>query len=566
MLILTKQSHYRIKIQGGLASNDCVYIVEDKTNKRRYKLKIISKKYQFYKATKTAIKLEIKNILQNLRHPNIVPLLWYFEDSKHVYLVFEHFDNSQKKLLKKKRRLTEKEAVIYFKQIVDGLEYLHNNHVLHRNLTPENIFFDKDGILKLDNFGFSKKWENQYKSIFNGKTEYMSAEYLSNKNINENVDIWSLGILLYEMLQGELPFKSINVRTQINQMKSTSFEIFNKVRYSISDEVKVLLRKLLRYNPIDRISIKSIKKHQWIILYRQVIDENFNYIENILSQRFQENMEHVSALSSPQNRLNEISGNDDSFEKNLSLEILDEAYLDCGQECEIQTIFSSNDEFNPTGKKLSKEQLEKRLEFEPPIEDMSCYGISVESQQEQKYQLIKFIDEPTKIPKIKKNSDKSYEIFNIGHNNKNTKETKRSLSNDQSRLNSENITHPTKTQVSELNNETFEEIPSKLNKEISISNFEEHIINTSTKNDENQINTPRFKNDKESCKQKEALDNLNPVNQFDRKAFDEKEEDQQHKPDSKQRLSTLTDINTTSGDCMLKKGFFNKILNFLGCN
>ena len=87
--------------------------------------------------------------------------------------------------------MTEEQAILYFKQLVDALEYLHRNHVLHRNLRPENICFDKDGMLKLDDFGFSKKWENLYKSTYNGDTEYMSAEYLAGKEINESVDLWS---------------------------------------------------------------------------------------------------------------------------------------------------------------------------------------------------------------------------------------------------------------------------------------------------------------------------------------------------------------------------------------
>ena len=88
------------------------------------------------------------------------------------------------------------------------------------------------------------------------------------------------------MLQGEVPFKSVNLTTQINKMKSAYSELFNKIKYSMSDEVKNLLRKLLTYNPADRISIKAIKKHQWIILNRQIIDENFKFIEKILFEKY----------------------------------------------------------------------------------------------------------------------------------------------------------------------------------------------------------------------------------------------------------------------------------------
>ena len=289
-------------------------------------------------------------------------------------------------------------------------------------------------MLKLDDFGFSKKWENLYKSTYNGDTEYMSAEYLAGKEINESVDLWSQGILLYEMLQGEVPFKSVNLTTQINKMKSAYSELFNKIKYSMSDEVKNLLRKLLTYNPADRISIKAIKKHQWIILNREIIDENFKFIEKILFEKFKETMEPITGYDSPKAGYNKGQNNDKNSDENAILDMLIDAYVEVGQQFEIQTVFTKKDEFNTGEKKLSKVLLENRLDFEPPIEDMTNFGISVESQQELKYQLIKLLDAPKQVPKVKK-MDESYEIYSKESNTKIIKRRSRSLSIDSIKIN-----------------------------------------------------------------------------------------------------------------------------------
>jgi tRNA A-37 threonylcarbamoyl transferase component Bud32 len=157
----------------GRGSYGNVYKVEDKLTKKKYAMKVISKKFLFYKSTAKQIKREVR-IQGSLKHDSIIRLEHYFEDDKNLYLILEYAPKgSLFSYLRSKGKLSEPEAYIYFVQTCKGLHYLHKKKILHRDLKPENLLLDKDQNIKLADFGWSVKWENSMRATFCGTLEYM---------------------------------------------------------------------------------------------------------------------------------------------------------------------------------------------------------------------------------------------------------------------------------------------------------------------------------------------------------------------------------------------------------
>jgi serine/threonine protein kinase len=155
----------------------------------------------------------------------------------------------------------ENKAKFYAAEIILGLNYLHENNCIYRDLKPENILIDEDGHIKLTDFGLSKLCEDyscKTKTLC-GTPEYLAPEILFEKNYGIEVDWWSLGVIIYEMISGYLPFKIIRnekISKNIYQKKIKIFPHFSKA-------AKDLIKKLLVINPKKRIGYEQIKNHEF---------------------------------------------------------------------------------------------------------------------------------------------------------------------------------------------------------------------------------------------------------------------------------------------------------------
>lgn len=150
-------------------------------------------------------------ILKKIRHSNIIRLFEVFENKKHIMLVMEHAGGGDLyQLVKERHHLTEDEAKFIFKQVAQGVGHCHCRSVLHRDIKLDNILLDGEGGVKLCDFGVSRliNW-NELIQEQCGTPAYLAPEMTSNTPYcNFYVDLWSLGILLYVMLQGSVPFKA----------------------------------------------------------------------------------------------------------------------------------------------------------------------------------------------------------------------------------------------------------------------------------------------------------------------------------------------------------------------
>ena len=131
-------------------------------------------------------------------------------------------------MLQKKKVLIEKEALVIFRQLLEAFKELNKNNIMHRDLKPDNIFFN-DGKVKLGDFGFCKMLEVNMAQTMLGSPIYMAPEVLKEEIYTLKADIWSLGVVLFEMLFGYCPFESSSISNLINVIKDTDLRIPKEV-------------------------------------------------------------------------------------------------------------------------------------------------------------------------------------------------------------------------------------------------------------------------------------------------------------------------------------------------
>lgn len=212
------------------------------------------------------VKLEI-SALKSLSHTNICKLYQVIETESHCYVVMEYcsggelFDH-----IVEKSRLSEMESRMFFRQIISAVSYLHENGYAHRDLKPENVLLDKEQNLKIIDFGLCAKPQGGMDSLLLtscGSPTYAAPELIQGvKYHGSEVDIWSMGVILYALLCGCLPFESDNID-----------ELFRKIlrgKYIepgwLSSGSKRLLRRMLCVDPLKRIRINELINDPWIKL------------------------------------------------------------------------------------------------------------------------------------------------------------------------------------------------------------------------------------------------------------------------------------------------------------
>lgn len=205
------------------------------------------------------------NILYKLSHPHIIKLLTHFEDDKCFYLIMELIEGGTlfHKLYREKN-LLEATAAQYFREVVLAVEYLHSQNppIVHRDIKPENILLDREGRIKLIDFGWANYCERQGRTrkTFCGTSEYMPPEIIGNIGHDTSADIWCLGVLLYEMLVGTTPFKN-SEREEMSRMIVQDMVRFPQWLSSLSaDLIGLMLTKDYERRP----SIYEIKHHLWL--------------------------------------------------------------------------------------------------------------------------------------------------------------------------------------------------------------------------------------------------------------------------------------------------------------
>ena len=246
--------------------------------------KVAIKKLAISNMTSKALKfanseIDIMKKIKNNPHPNIIKCYDIINDDVDVYIIMEYCDGGELSTILTKP-LTESTSKYYFKQLVDAMIHLDSHNIIHRDIKPKNILLtDNKLTLKICDFGFSKEKTGLKKiSSICGSPMYMAPEILLNRTYNESVDIWSLGLILYEFVFGSHPYKHCKSLVDIrDEVISQSIPIppNNNTSYKLSQECILLLKSLLNSNPESRLTLSDIKTNKWFADYNHQIYQKF---------------------------------------------------------------------------------------------------------------------------------------------------------------------------------------------------------------------------------------------------------------------------------------------------
>ena len=253
----------------GKGSYGNVFLVRYNKNNMIYAMKVYKKSDLREKNQENNTKSE-RNLLTQINFPFIVEVKFAFQTDSKLFLVqefiqggdlFFHIHSGQK--------FSTQKTKFYLVEIILAIDFLHKNNMIYRDLKPENILIDSKGHIKLTDFGLSKIVTNIEEKSFTicGTLQYIAPEIISGEGYNESVDWWSLGIIMYEMLTGKLPFK-FNFDNQEEQEQNDLNIYDKKIKFPswIEENAKDLINKLLNKNPEKRIGsgkegAENIKKH-----------------------------------------------------------------------------------------------------------------------------------------------------------------------------------------------------------------------------------------------------------------------------------------------------------------
>jgi len=216
----------------------------------------------------TGIRREVK-LLQSLDHPNIVGALDFFEEPDRFYFVLEKVNGGELfDRIVQKTFYSEKEARDLVKALLDALNYMHSNKIVHRDLKPENLLMtnlDDDADVKIVDFGFAATSEGFDLSEQCGTPGYIAPEILMNKLHGSQVDMWSLGVILYILLGGYPPFHDEDQNELFKRIKAGVYEFHEEYWGGVSAEAKDLISKLLVVNPLERLTAQQALEHPWLL-------------------------------------------------------------------------------------------------------------------------------------------------------------------------------------------------------------------------------------------------------------------------------------------------------------
>uniref|UniRef100_A0A665TP80 MAP/microtubule affinity-regulating kinase 3 n=1 Tax=Echeneis naucrates TaxID=173247 RepID=A0A665TP80_ECHNA len=202
-------------------------------------------------------------IMKGLNHPNIVQLFEVIETDKTLYLIMEYASGGEVfDYLVSHGRMKEVEARAKFRQIVSAVHYCHTKNIVHRDLKAENLLLDADANIKIADFGFSNEFTLGNKlDTFCGSPPYAAPELFQGKKYDgPEVDVWSLGVILYTLVSGSLPFDGQNLKELRERVLRGKY----RVPFYMSTDCEGILRRFLVLNPAKRCTLEQVMKDKWI--------------------------------------------------------------------------------------------------------------------------------------------------------------------------------------------------------------------------------------------------------------------------------------------------------------
>lgn len=228
------------------------------------------------------------NILKSLDHPNIIKYYETYENNKYFYIVMEYWAGGElfeviAKKAQKEGCFNESEAADMMTKLLKAINHCHSEGIAHRDIKPENIMITEDGDLKLIDFGLSKQVKDKKMKTIVGTPYYIAPEVLKGK-YGVKCDIWSLGVIMYILLSGYLPFGGDNAKDVFQKVQNGIYSFDQKEWKKVSPEGIDLIKNMIQTDVKKRYSAEQWLKHKWFTVALQLKDnsERDPLDENIL--------------------------------------------------------------------------------------------------------------------------------------------------------------------------------------------------------------------------------------------------------------------------------------------
>jgi aurora kinase len=254
-----KITDFQIIKELGAGSFGHVYLVTHKTTKAQYAIKAIDKRNKTNQEEKPYFRREIE-VMYKIHHPNVVKLYGHFEDNNYCYFIMEYISKGNVYGLipqDKKKRLNNQVVASLMKDVISAVYYLHNMKpiIIHRDIKPENVLLADGLVAKLTDFGWSNYMqEDEKRTTVCGTPIYLAPEIIKEQGHDEKVDVWCIGVLLFELITGNVPFQGNDIDT----LKENILHLKIAWPKDINVDAKSLIKKILKSDPAARISLEEM--------------------------------------------------------------------------------------------------------------------------------------------------------------------------------------------------------------------------------------------------------------------------------------------------------------------
>ena len=310
----------------GRGAQSVVYLARDPHLQREVAIKTLH--FSRSDSKKNQQLLSEARMVSQLRHPNIVPIFEADEEQGDLYLVFELVSGQNLgDYLKKNGRLTPVKAIAIMHPVLDAIAHAHAAGIIHRDLKPSNILVDNNGTPRVMDFGIAARVESQSNGdeAFAGTPSYMAPEYISLRESSERTDVFSAGLVLYELLTGQRAVQGDNIYEVMNRIANEDIKLPNSGDFEVDDQLASILYKSIARDPEQRFAT--------VVQMREALDSYLEPDAPVASADAKQStidfllrrMRHKSdfpALSESVTTINKIAGSEKESIANLSSSIL----------------------------------------------------------------------------------------------------------------------------------------------------------------------------------------------------------------------------------------------------
>ena len=263
-----KITDFKIIKELGSGSFGRVYLVTHKQTKVQYAIKAIDKRDKSNQEEKPYFRREVE-VMYKIHHPNVVKLYGHFEDNNYCSFIMEYISKGNIYGLipqDKKKRLSTQIVASLMKDVISAVYFLHNMDppIIHRDIKPENVLLAEGMVAKLTDFGWSNYMQEDVKrTTVCGTPIYLAPEIINEKGHDERVDIWCIGVLLFELITANVPFQGNDLET----LKNNILKLKITWPRDINLDAKNLIMKILKLDPNARISLSDMLNHPFFTKY-----------------------------------------------------------------------------------------------------------------------------------------------------------------------------------------------------------------------------------------------------------------------------------------------------------